>query len=80
MSLRTLANVLLAAAFALLAVAAGADTAGSLGSGARNAVAAVGLALLVVSQAVRAYLDRTPRPLLVLAIVVGLLAFLLLDR
>ena len=79
MNLRTVGSVLLGAAVVILVVSAVADAGGWIGEGGRNAVAATGLALLVVAQAIRAYLDRSPRPLLVLAVVVGLLAFLLLD-
>jgi hypothetical protein len=77
---RTAANVLLAAGIALALVAVAADAADALSDALRAAVGLGGLALLTAAQAIRAYLDRSPRPLLVLALVVGLLAFLVLTR
>lgn len=80
MTLRTVANALLVVTVGLFALAAGADAIDAIGGRGRTAAALCGLGLLVVAQGVRAYLDRSPRPLLVLALVVGLLAFLLLSE
>ncbi|MBD0329406.1 MAG: hypothetical protein ICV64_04810 [Thermoleophilia bacterium] len=80
MNLRTVGNVLLAGAALALVVALVADAAGALSDGVRAGVAIAGLGLLGAAQAVRAYLDRSPRPLVVLALVLGLLLFLLLRE
>jgi hypothetical protein len=77
---RTAANVLLAGGIALALAAVALDAADVLADAVRATAGVVGLALLTASQAIRAYLDRSPRPLLVLALVVALLVFLLLSE
>jgi uncharacterized membrane protein (UPF0136 family) len=79
-SLRRLANVLLVVTVGLFGVAAAADAIDAIGDRGRAAAALAGLALLVGAQGIRSYLDRSPRPLLVLALVTGLLAFLLFSE
>jgi hypothetical protein len=78
-SLRTLANVFLVVTVALFGLAAAADAIDAIGERGRTVAALAGLGLLVAAQGIRAYLDRSARPLLVLALVVGLLAFLLFS-
>ncbi len=80
MSLRSLANVLLVVTVALFGLAAAADAIDAIGERGRALAALTGLGLLVGAQGIRAYLDRSPRPLFVLALVVGLLLFLVFSE
>jgi hypothetical protein len=73
------ARAALVLALVLLVVGVGANAAGLLEERATDRIAVAGLALLVVSQAIRGWLQRTFRPVAVLALVVALLALVILD-
>jgi urea transporter len=77
--MRLVANIALGVALGILLVSLVADAIGAIDEGARDGFAIAGLALLAVAQALRAYLDRSPRPLIVLGFVVVLLVVLLFD-
>lgn len=74
-----LSRWLLGAAIALMVVGVGANALGALDERATDWIAIAGLALLVLSQALRGWVHRTPRPVLVLALACVLLALVLLD-
>jgi hypothetical protein len=78
-SRRTLANVLLVATVGLFGLAAAADAIDAIGERGRTAAALAGLGLLLLAQGIRAYTDRSARPLVVLLLVGGLLAVLLFS-
>lgn len=75
----TLSRVLLGAAIALMVVGVIANALGLLDEGVTDWIAVSGLALLVASQALRGWIHRTVRPVLVLALASILLSLVLLD-
>lgn len=79
MTWRTLTGVLLGAAIAILAVALVGQATDALGERAVDALAVAGLGLLAVGQGLRAWIDRRPRSLLVLLLVLALVVFVLVD-
>jgi len=74
-----LSRWLLGAAVALMVVGVAANALGALGERATDWIAIAGLALLVASQALRGWVHRAARPVLVLALASILLALVLLD-
>ena len=74
-----LSRVLLGAALALMVVGVACNALGLLEERVTDWIAVGGLALLVASQALRGWLQRTARPVLVLALACALLALVLLD-
>ena len=74
-----LARLLLGAAVALMVVGVLGNALGLLEERVTDWIAIVGLALLVVSQALRGWVARTVRPVLVLGLAATLLALVLLD-
>jgi hypothetical protein len=74
-----LARLLLAAAVALMVVGVLANALGWLDEGVTGWIAVAGLALLVVSQGLRGWVQRTMRPVLVLGLAAALFALVVLD-
>ena len=79
MNARTVATALLGGAVALLAVGLVANAADLFSEDAVDAVSRAGLGLLAVGQGLRASYDRRPRSLLLLLLILGLIAFVLID-
>ena len=75
----TLSRLLLGVAIALMVAGVLANALGLLDEAATDRIAVAGLALLVVSQALRGWVHRTVRPVVVLALASVLLALVLLD-
>jgi isoprenylcysteine carboxyl methyltransferase (ICMT) family protein YpbQ len=71
--------VLLGLAVALMVVGVAGNALGLLEEGTTDWIAVAGLALLVVSQAIRGWIRHTLRPVLVLALAAFLLALVVLD-
>lgn len=74
-----LSRSLLAVAVGLMVVGVAGNALGLLEEGVTDWIAVAGLALLVVSQAIRGWVQRTPRPVLVLGLAALLLALVILD-
>ena len=74
-----LSRWLLGAAIALMVVGVAGNALGLLEERVTDRIAVAGLALLVVSQALRGWVHRTARPVLVLALAAILLSLVLLD-
>lgn len=75
----TLSRVLLGAAIGLMVIGVLANALGLLDEDVTDWIAVAGLGLLVASQALRGWIHRTVRPVLVLALASILLALVLLD-
>jgi hypothetical protein len=74
-----LSRLLLGAAVALMVVGVLGNALGLLEERVTDWIAVVGLTLLVLSQALRGWVHRTVRPVLVLGLAATLLALVLLD-